>query len=216
MIADYYPFVSVIIPTYNRAAMLSITLESLVEQTYPRQKYEIIVVDNNSTDATREVVEQWQERSLVPIKYLFEKRQSVHFARNVALRISKGEILYYTDDDMIADNNVLIEIVEPFEYDNRVAVITGRILPKWKQPPPVINLCSNWLLSLQDRPERLIIAPYDCGAFGCHQALRRSAFIESGGFNPENTSGEWIGDGETGLVIKLQALATGFVTQIHQ
>jgi glycosyltransferase involved in cell wall biosynthesis len=210
--ADYHPFVSVIIPTYNRAATLSITLESLVEQTYPKHKYEIVVVDNNSSDTTRRVVEQWQQKSLVPIKYLFEKRQGVHFARNVALGISKGEILYYTDDDMIADNNLLIEIVKPFAYDSRVAAVTGRVLPKWKQQPPdwVVNLCSNWLLSLHDRPERLIIAPYDCGVFSCHQALRRSAFIESGGFNPENTAGEWIGDGETGMNIKLQRLGYWF------
>ena len=102
--------------------------------------------------------------------------------------------------------------MKPFAYDPRVASVTGRVLPKWEQQPPpwVVNFCSNYLLSLNDPRERLIVSPYDCCIFSCHQALRRSAFLESGGFNPENTAGEWIGDGETGLNIKLENLGYWF------
>ena len=112
---------------------------------------------------------------------------------------------------MIADVDLLREIVKPFSYDHRVASVTGRVLPKWEQEPPqwVRDLCMNFLQSLHDRPE-LLISPYDCGAISCHQALRREALMKAGGYNPENTAGEWIGDGETGLNIKLKELGYWF------
>jgi glucosyl-dolichyl phosphate glucuronosyltransferase len=207
------PFVSIIVPTYNRANMLGLTLESLINQSYKKQNYEIIVVDNNSTDDTRKLIEERQKKSVLPpIKYLFEPRQGVHYARNTAFKHAEGEILYYTDDDMIADVALLKEIVKPFGYNSKIAAVTGPVLPKWEQPPPqwILDFCLNSLLSLQDRQEYLIISPYDCGVFSCHQALRRDAFLKAGGFNPENTAGEWIGDGETGLNIKLKALGYWF------
>jgi glycosyltransferase involved in cell wall biosynthesis len=209
MLADNsWPFVSVIVPTYNRARTLAVTLESLVAQSYDPKKYEILVVDNNSSDNTRQVVEKLQSKTVPPLRYFFEPRQGVHYARNGVLKHARGEILYYTDDDMIADVDLLKEIVKPFGYDHKVAAVTGRVLPKWEQEPPewILYLCRNHLLSLQDRPERLLICSHDCGVISCHQALRREAFVKSGGYNPENTAGEWIGDGETGLNIKLQQL----------
>ena len=108
------PFVSIIIPTYNRAKMLGITIESFMTQSYPKDKYEIIVSDNNSSDNTREVVEEWQGKATVPIRYLFEGRQGVHYARNTAAKAAIGDILYFTDDDMIAANSLLLELVKVF------------------------------------------------------------------------------------------------------
>jgi glucosyl-dolichyl phosphate glucuronosyltransferase len=205
-------FVSVIIPTYNRAETLEKTIESLARQTYPKDHYEIIVVDNNSMDSTRDVVERLKGCAAVEIQYLFEPRQGVHCARNTALKRARGDILYYTDDDMIADADLLMEIVKPFALSSKVATVTGRVLPVWEIAPPdwVLRLCNNYLLSLQDRAEHLIISPDDCGVFSCHQAIRRDAFIAGGGYNPENTAGEWIGDGETGLNMKLKELGYYF------
>src|ERR1700675_1618753 len=135
MITEPFPFVSIIVPTYNRANSLGLTLESLINQSYKKHNYEIIVVDNNSTDDTRKLIEEWQKKSVAPpIKYLFEPRQGVHYARNAAFKHAKGEILYYTDDDMIADADLLKEIVKPFGYNSKTASVTGRVLPKWEQP----------------------------------------------------------------------------------
>jgi glycosyltransferase involved in cell wall biosynthesis len=208
----FKPFVSVIINTYNRSQILKATIESLSRQTYPADLYEIIVVDNNSTDFTRDVVETVKGQSSVNIQYHFEPRQGVHYARNTALKLSRGEILYYTDDDMIAEADLLKQIVKPFALHPKVATVTGRVLPVWEVSPPdwILRFCNNGLLSLQDRPEHLIISPNDCGVYSCHQALRRDAFIAAGGYNPENTAGEWIGDGETGLNIKLKDLGYYF------
>src|SRR6266481_5430132 len=125
----YCPFVSVIIPTFNRAQSLEETLRSLINQNYEANSYEIIVVDNNSSDHTKDLVACWKNKSAVPLLYLFEGRQGVHYARNTAFRYAKGEILYYTDDDMTADKELIKEIVKPFAYDPKIAVSTGPVLP---------------------------------------------------------------------------------------
>ena len=207
------PFVSVIIPSYNRASMLGITLESFTKQDYPSDRFEIIVADNNSTDNTKEVVKEWQGRTSALVSYLFEGRQGVHYARNSAAKIVKGDILYYTDDDMIADKDLLKEIVKVFEIDSMVGTATGLILGKFEVEPPawVKKYLINAHLSLtaENRKEDLIITPEDL-VYSCHQAIRKDVFFKSGGFNPENTAGVWIGDGETGLNIKIKALGYKF------
>ena len=203
---------SVIIPTFNRERMLGNTIQSFVTQKYPQDQYEIIIADNNSSDNTKNVVEEWQKRSPVDIKYIFEPRQGVHFARNTAAKYAKGEILFFTDDDMVADEELLYQIVKVFQMGHKIGSATGKVLPIWETEPPawILKYCNNQLLSLIDRPEDLIIADYDVGVFSCHQAIPKNIFFESGGFNPENTAGEWIGDGETGLNIKIKELGYKF------
>jgi len=206
------PFISIIIPTYNRAHLLPLTLDSFLVQSYPNNCYEIIVADNNSLDDTLEVATRYVGNSEVPVRYIFEQRQGVHYARNSAAKLAIGDILYFTDDDMLADINLLQEIIKPFAIDKKVANTTGKVLPKWEETPPdwVLELCINGLLSLMDRPEDLVISSVNCDVYSCHQAIRRDVFFQSGGFNPENTAGEWVGDGETGLNIKIRQLGYKF------
>ncbi len=205
------PFISIIIPTYNRGKYLPITLDSFLGQSYPKDRFEIIVSNNKSTDNTQGIIDNYCSR-FDNIKTFFEGRQGVHYARNSASKTAKGDILYFTDDDMIADRDLLINLVKVFLMDYNVASATGKVLPKWEVEPPkwIIKYCYNGLLSLNDRSEQLIIAPFDIGVFSCHQAILREAFFKSGGFNPENTAGEWIGDGETGLNIKIKELGYNF------
>jgi len=206
------PTISIIIPSYNRADKISLTINSFLKQTYNPSLYEIIICNNNSTDLTEELVNKYTHDYPEQIIYLKEPRQGVHYARNSAAKIAKGDILYFTDDDMIADPNLLSEIVKVFEFDSQVASATGKVLPKWEIEPPkwVTQLCYNGLLSLNDPPEDFTISRNDCNVFSCHQAIRREVFFQSGGFNPENTAGEWIGDGETGLNIKIKELGYKF------
>jgi glucosyl-dolichyl phosphate glucuronosyltransferase len=199
------PYVSIIIPTYNRAKLLPLTLDSFLNQDYPRDRYEIIVANNNSTDDTSQVLEGYTRRSL--IKAFTEKRQGVHYARNSAAKIASGDILYFTDDDMLADPQLLSELVRVFELDPLIASATGKIIGKFDVEPPewVRKHLINYYLSLTDpqTPDTVIISRDDL-VFSCHQAIKRAPFFQCGGFNPENTAGVWIGDGETGLGIKLK------------
>lgn len=210
---EYHPLVSVIIPTYNRAHLLPITLLSFLAQDYPNGRFEILVVDNNSTDITRDVVTQYIGNSSVSVKYIFEQRQGVHYARNSGAMQTKGDILYFTDDDMVAEPNLLTNLVKVFSCNPMIGCATGKILPRFDVPPPrwverhLVN--SNLSLTERGKPEDLIISRDDM-VFSCHQAILRDVFFKAGGFNPENTAGTWIGDGETGLNLKIKALGYRF------
>lgn len=205
--------VSIIIPSYNRDKMLGITLESFINQDFPRDRYEIIVADNHSTDDTKAVVLEWQKKSPVAIKYIYEERQGVHFARNSAAKQANGEILYFTDDDMIAEPDLLSELVKVFKIDPRVGTATGRVLPKWEIQPPdwILQLCYNgWLSIFDSLGDGTYIDETDFGVYSCHQAIRREALFKAGGFNPESTYTDYVGDGETGLSIKLKDIGYKF------
>lgn len=197
--------VSIIIPTYNRAGIIGQTIGSCISQNYPKDSFEIIIVDNNSSDNTKKVIEEWIQKSDIPIRYILEQRQGAHFARNTATKQATSEILYFTDDDMIADKDMLMNLVKVFDLDYNIAVVGGKVLPKWEFDPPewLIKYFKNGALSLIDKSEKLIIASYDLGIYSCHQAIKRSILIECGGFNPDIIKDKLIGNGETGLNIKI-------------
>jgi glucosyl-dolichyl phosphate glucuronosyltransferase len=203
--------ISIIIPTYNRGNYIGLTIQSFLDQDYKKGDIEIIVCDNNSTDQTKEVVSKLAKKHN-NIRYFFESRQGVHYARNSAAKISKHELLYFTDDDMIADKNLLSEMIKIFEFDKEIGAAMGRVLPHWEVTPPhwVLKHCYNYLLSLYDPPIQFQVSTELGYIYSCHQAIRRDIFFKAEGFNPENTKGVWIGDGETGLNLKVKELGYKF------
>ena len=205
------PFISVIIPTYNRSALLQQTVDTFVSQTYPADRWELILVDNNSIDDTSRVIERLAAAD-ARIRALSEPRRGAHFARNMGALAARGSVLYFTDDDMLADQALLERIVEGFDADSEVASVTGKVLPRWDTEPPVwvLEHCRNALLSLNDLGEALIISDDDPGVFSCHQAVLRDVFVEAGGFNPDTNAGLFTGDNETGLNIKIKKLGYRF------
>ena len=208
------PYISIIIPTYNRSFLLSKTINSFLNINYPKNKYEIIISDNNSNDDTRFVINKLKKKNKL-IKYIFVKKQGVHYARNHAAKFARGDILYFTDDDMIATKNTLLELVKIFNLDEKIGVATGLILPKFETSPPKWirkYLINSWLsLTVSKiRKKKIIISNDDFGVFSCHQAIRRYIFFKSGGFNPDYIAGILMGDGETGLNIKIKKLGYKF------
>lgn len=206
------PFVSVIISTYNRAQYIGITIDSFLKQSYSSDSYEIIVCDNHSPDDTKRVIDSYKNKENGKVRYLFEKRQGMHYARNYAARHAKGDLLYFTDDDTIADVHLLREIVQVFQ-NKKVGCASGRILPKWECTPPkwVEKYCLNALLSLNDLGKATEIYAYDPGVFGCHEAIRKDVFFQVGGFHPDLIgSGAGVGDGETGMNEDVKALGYCF------
>lgn len=199
--------VSVIIPTYNRANYIGLTIRSFINQNYEKSLLEIIICDNCSTDNTKAVVEQIiRDNAAVAIKYIFEKKQGSHFARNTAAKTASGDILYFTDDDMIADKDMLAHITEVFKRYPNLGAVTGKVIPKWETEPPkwVKKYLNNQWLSLIDRGMELCITDYDLGVYSCHEAIRRELFMDTGGFHPDIIGTEWVGDGETGFNKELQ------------
>src|SRR5271154_5729585 len=92
--------ISVIICTYNRSHSLGKTIESVASESLtPSLGWEILVVDNNSKDKTRQVVEGFMFRYPEQIRYIFEPKQGISYARNAGIKESRGEILAFIDDD---------------------------------------------------------------------------------------------------------------------
>lgn len=205
------PFVSVIIPTHNRSALLRATVQSIALQSYPADRREIIIVDNGSTDNTRYVIDELITQH-AGVRGMSEQRQGAHFARNTGALASRGEILYFTDDDMLAAPDMLMQIVAAFDEAANVGAATGKVLPRWETEPPawVLKHCRNALLSLNDLGENPIVGDEDPGIFSCHQAILREAFMRAGGFNPDTNAKEFTGDNETGLNIKIRKLGYRF------
>lgn len=191
--------------------MLKQTVDTFLAQTYPGDRWELILVDNNSTDNTWSVIQSAAVRD-DRIRPLKELRKGAHFARNSGALAAKGSVLYFTDDDMLADPDLLLRIVEVFDADERIASVTGKVLPRWDTEPPVwvLEHCRNHLLSLNDLGEATIISDEDPGVFSCHQAVLRNVFIAAGGFNPDTNADLFTGDNETGLNIKIRKLGYRF------
>jgi len=127
---------TVIIATYNRAATLRATLESLAQQRVPDGfDWELIVVDNNSKDSTRQVIQAFAAGAPMRVRHLFEARQGKTFALNSAIADAKGAILAFTDDDVVVDPQWLGSLVTRLR-DSGCACAGGRIVPAWQHPKP--------------------------------------------------------------------------------
>jgi len=130
---------TVIVPTYNRAESLRKTLVSLSEATLPPGfEVDVIVVDNNSTDSTPQIVEEIQARfAAIPLRYLFEPRQGRSFAVNAGLRIADGDLISTIDDDEQVTRNWYLEIQKIFKQRrDDVDFVGGKILPNLESDPP--------------------------------------------------------------------------------
>lgn len=118
---EYCPKVSVIVPVKNGAAYIKELLDSLMQVEYEKDKLEIIVVDGNSTDDTREMVSQY------PVKLLLEERPGLNAARNTGIKNSQGEIIAFTDADCIIPKNWISRIIDNFQ-NPQVGCVGGNVI----------------------------------------------------------------------------------------
>ena len=180
---------SVVIATYNRARLLQQTLASLRAQVLPaRLDWEIVVVDNNSNDETRRVVESFARQDGVQIRYLFESRQGKSFALNTALPVSRGRTIAFTDDDITPRHDwlqVTLGAIRSGELDG----VGGKVLPRWEVDPPRWFLerpgLLMWLAMLDSDERRLLDYPMtnQYRLVGANMAFNRTLFAEFGDFN---------------------------------
>jgi glucosyl-dolichyl phosphate glucuronosyltransferase len=199
---------SVIIPTRNRADLLASALNSLTRQALPIDKYEVLVIDNGSTDQTAAVARESSGR-LGNIRYFYEPEPGLHAGRHRGMLEAQGEVLVFADDDIEALPSWLASIQEAFS-DSDVAMVGGNNLPMFLEPPPA------WLRHLWERSAmrhgRLLstlsilelygenpkFSPYL--VWGCNFAICKNVLLAAGGFHPDGMPKELIrfrGDGET-------------------
>jgi len=181
------PRVSVVMCTYNRGELLLPALLSVVAQAAPAPPFELIVVDNNSSDGTRAIVERFV-RSDGRVRYVFEPQQGLSFARNAGIREARGSIIAFTDDDVRVDEHWVATIVRSFDEHSGADMVGGRVLPLWPEPPPVWLTTAHWApLALADHGETAIVISRDrpiC-LVGANLSCRRSVFGSVGVFTTE-------------------------------
>jgi glycosyltransferase involved in cell wall biosynthesis len=175
---------SVVIATYNRAAELGETLESLAALDVA-DFWEVIVVDNNSTDSTEETVLEAADKFPVELRYIFEKEQGRSAALNAGIRSAKGEIVVVTDDDVRVEKDWLTKAAEGLE-GLKCDYLGGKALPIWSAPRPKwlpTRGGKHWaVIALLDYgPEPLELG--DRVPLGVNMAFRSDAFTRAGLFD---------------------------------
>ena len=172
--------------THNRAAYLRKALRSLAEQALSPAAFEVVVVDNASTDETPSVVREARDGGM-GIVAVHEKRRGLAHARNAGLEASRAPFVAYLDDDAIATPAWLSTLLEVFEEERPVpGCAGGRIDPIWEAPRPawLSDALLPYLAIIDWMPEPgLLDEPrYLAGA---NVAFARAALQEVGGFSPD-------------------------------
>jgi glycosyltransferase involved in cell wall biosynthesis len=187
---------SVVIATHNRAGDLRGTLASLAALR-PRADWEAIVVDNNSSDGTRQVVEAAVPAFPAPLRYLFEGHQGRSPALNAGIRLAQGDIIVTTDDDVRVEADWLDQAAAGLDRLG-CDYVGGRVLPIWGGPRPAwlpVHGGKHWaVIALLDYGPQ----PIAFGArvpLGVNMAFRRSAFDRAGLLDPHTgrTAGTLLG-----------------------
>jgi glycosyltransferase involved in cell wall biosynthesis len=169
--------ISIIVCTFNRVRSLARTLRSLKEMSLPSsEQWELIVVDNNSSDSTKSFVLEFKQESPVPVRYIFESQQGKPFALNMGIQSAAGELLLFTDDDVIVDRYWLRNINNTFKETDCLGV-GGKIVPVWPSQKP------SWFQT--DGPYGLMsaIANYDLGELSCELNSASAPFGANVAFN---------------------------------
>jgi glycosyltransferase involved in cell wall biosynthesis len=180
------PAISVVIVTYNRADLLADAIEHVLAQDDPATPaFELIVVDNNSSDATPAVVERASLRD-PRVRYVRQPQQGVSHARNAGIAAARAPIIAYTDDDVRVSRGWLASIARAFREYPGVSAVGGKVLPLWPAEPPAWLTPAHWgplaLADHGDHPVRVDAANEIC-LIGCNLAVVRGAFDQVGGFS---------------------------------
>jgi glycosyltransferase involved in cell wall biosynthesis len=150
-------FITVGICTFNRAESLRRTLDSLATMRVPSDlAWEIVIVNNNSTDHTDRVISEYVGR--LPVRREFEPCPGKSNAQNRAIDVAKGDYFVWTDDDVVVDADWLTAYVEAFRRWPDAAVFGGRITPRYEAP------VEKWVIE----SEAVLVGPYAIRDFGDH------------------------------------------------
>ncbi len=201
---------SIIVCTYNRAESLRDTLRALrAQKAHPSCEWEVVVVDNNSQDHTRKVVEEVR-REWPLLRYEFEQAQGLSHARNHGIAAARGEVLLFTDDDVLPEPDWLettLAGMDKYQAD----ACGGYIAPIWETPPPawLTERFYGFLAIRTDRSDDHPITPGSQPPFGANMAMKRTVFERAGLFDTNRgRKGNILASGEDGEMFE-RILAAG-------
>jgi glucosyl-dolichyl phosphate glucuronosyltransferase len=179
----------IIISTYNRCESLKDTLHSLLSLKFDTHQIdlELIVINNNSTDNTENIVLDFAKNAPFPVRHIFEAKQGLSYARNRGIRESKSEYVLFTDDDVLVDPHWVQAVYETFvHYD--ADCVAGKIIPFWEKDPPAWILeprfrkaLSGVFALLDHGDESFVLKELALDFFyGANMSFRRACFDELG------------------------------------
>lgn len=186
------PSVSIIIPTLNRKEVLRKALLSLNEVDYPRDRLEVVVVSDGSTDGTEKMIPELRKKLNYRFVFLKEKRVGISHAKNVAIKNSQGEIIVSTDDDCLFEKGWLKELIKPFNRP-RVGAVGGpdRAVKKQGIMAKSIDFAFSSFIGSGGIHGRFL--PVKLGKFypvGCNTAFSRKVLDKVGLFDENLAPGE--------------------------
>ncbi|MFD1957525.1 glycosyltransferase [Paenibacillus thailandensis] len=205
---------TVAICTHNRAADVEEALLSLMRQDFA-EPFEVIVVDNRSTDHTKQVVQDAGRLTTIPIVYVYEERLGLSVARNRAIREARGDYILFLDDDAVACEGWISGIVSLFESDPRIGCIGGKIEPAWEGEEP------NWLLpenrtlyTILDYADEIVEMQKPAMPFGANVSFRMSVFDAMKPFREDlgRVGSNLLSSEETELIDRIRASYTVYYT----
>ncbi len=176
--------ISVIICTYNRAEMLRETLKSWLSVQNTGSNVELIIVDNNSTDHTPQVVESFRSACPSQLLYVFETNAGLSYARNRGIKEAAGDIVAFVDDDVLFDKSWLNELLKAFFENPEISSVGGKSIPKFDGDDPdwiTEDLLKLYGSTCSGDQDRLMIFPEHL--FGLNMAFRKDVFTQVGDFN---------------------------------
>jgi len=169
---------SIAVCTRNRGAKLPNLFESLARMRVPEGvEWELVVVDNGSTDATARVLQDFEARRVLPLRRCFEPRPGLSVARNHALKASRGEVIAFTDDDCRVAQNWLAVLAREFGSDPALCLLGGRVELYNQADRPVSIRTGREPLDLTGATRALDVF------IGCNIAFRREAIDRVGNFD---------------------------------
>ena len=179
------PKLSIVVCTYNRAVYIGKTLNHLLKQTADQSDYEVIIVNNLSTDQTEDICQSFlQDHPDAPFYYFVETNQGHSYSRNRGIKESKGDIVAFIDDDAFVHPDFGSNIIQYFQQHPEVQAIGGKILPVYEGQSPtwmshfLLPLVSALEMGSQPKPFKGRKFPV-----GANIAFRRTVFDRYGLFN---------------------------------
>ena len=181
------PEVSIVIPTYNRSALLRDAVNSVLRQE-SECTFEIVIVDNNSRDNTKAVAQSLIDEHPGKVSYVVETKQGNAHARNRGVTTAKAPIIGFIDDDVTVESNWLQSFMQVLDAYPELSFVGGSVLPQWSEAPPSWVTPDHWapLALLDYGPNELpISAKNPRGLLTANIAFRRNVFEEVGMFSPD-------------------------------
>ncbi len=201
---------SIIICTYNQAENLKQALAAVLKQKYARDKLEVLIIDNRSTDRTRQVVESFINNGDYPVRYVYEPKPGLSHARNRGIREARGEIVIFIDDDALPKNEHWAANIVNVYSDPQVCAAGGDLEPSWpkgKKPQWLSNFLLPPLGIADFGLSKVTELHYPVYPWGANISYRKKSVREAGGFLTElgwSSNGTMISGEETELNLRLE------------